>query len=140
MAMRVAFRCLTANFSPVLIQRSRPVQISANRLLWKANPAQSLSTASRLSTGNNLLQRCPNWRTRCCMLHLLTSQLMYGSVATHSSHRGDNRTLFWSIPHGTFLHVSESVNCDFYIFVVSMSRFVNSLGRIPCYDKGRWVK
>ncbi|XP_035642885.1 glycine cleavage system H protein, mitochondrial-like [Oncorhynchus keta] len=50
MAMRVAFRCLTANFSPVLIQRSRPVQISASRLLWKANPAQSLSTASRLST------------------------------------------------------------------------------------------
>ncbi|XP_023857475.1 glycine cleavage system H protein, mitochondrial-like [Salvelinus sp. IW2-2015] len=50
MAMRVAFRCLTANFSPVLIQRSRPVQISASRLLWKANTAQTLSTASLLST------------------------------------------------------------------------------------------
>ncbi|XP_038860229.1 glycine cleavage system H protein, mitochondrial-like [Salvelinus namaycush] len=50
MAMRVAFRCLTANFSPVLIQRSRHVQISASRLLWKANTAQTLSTASLLST------------------------------------------------------------------------------------------
>ncbi|XP_055777124.1 glycine cleavage system H protein, mitochondrial-like isoform X2 [Salvelinus fontinalis] len=50
MAMRVAFRCLTANFSPVLIQRSRPVQISASRLLWKANTTQTLSTASLLST------------------------------------------------------------------------------------------
>ncbi|KAK6294570.1 hypothetical protein J4Q44_G00354000 [Coregonus suidteri] len=50
MAMRVAFRCLSANFSPVLLQLSRPVQISANRLLWKANTARTLSTASRLST------------------------------------------------------------------------------------------
>ncbi|XP_041715819.2 glycine cleavage system H protein, mitochondrial [Coregonus clupeaformis] len=50
MAMRIAFRCLSANFSPVLLQLSRPVQISANRFLWKANTARTLSTASRLST------------------------------------------------------------------------------------------
>ncbi|XP_029623274.1 glycine cleavage system H protein, mitochondrial [Salmo trutta] len=50
MAMRVAFRCLSANFSTVLLQLSRPVQISANRLLWKANTVRTLSTASRLST------------------------------------------------------------------------------------------
>ncbi|XP_024295979.1 glycine cleavage system H protein, mitochondrial [Oncorhynchus tshawytscha] len=42
MAMRVAFRCLSANFSTV--------QISANRPLWKANTARTLSTASRLFT------------------------------------------------------------------------------------------
>ncbi|XP_035593681.1 glycine cleavage system H protein, mitochondrial-like [Oncorhynchus keta] len=50
MAMRVAFRCLSANFSTVLVQLSRPVQISANRLLWNANTARTLSTASRLFT------------------------------------------------------------------------------------------
>nr|ACN10330.1 Glycine cleavage system H protein, mitochondrial precursor [Salmo salar]ACN12690.1 Glycine cleavage system H protein, mitochondrial precursor [Salmo salar] len=48
--MEVAFRCLSANFSTVLLQLSRPVQISANRLLWKANTVRTLSTASRLST------------------------------------------------------------------------------------------
>ncbi|KAL1007242.1 hypothetical protein UPYG_G00083910 [Umbra pygmaea] len=50
MAMRVALRCISANFSTVLPQISRPVQISAHRLLWIANNARALSTASRLFT------------------------------------------------------------------------------------------
>ncbi|XP_010902172.1 glycine cleavage system protein H (aminomethyl carrier), b [Esox lucius] len=50
MAMRVALRCITANFSTILLQISRPVQIPAHRLLWKANTERTLSTASRLNT------------------------------------------------------------------------------------------
>ncbi|KAJ7986104.1 hypothetical protein DPEC_G00347340 [Dallia pectoralis] len=42
MAMRVAFRCMSANFSPVLPQ-IRPGQISPPRLLWRANTARTLA-------------------------------------------------------------------------------------------------
>ncbi|XP_067105320.1 glycine cleavage system protein H (aminomethyl carrier), b [Osmerus mordax] len=50
MAMRVALRCISANFSPKLPRLSRPTQLAANRLLWRTDIPRTLSTASRLST------------------------------------------------------------------------------------------
>ncbi|XP_041644438.1 glycine cleavage system protein H (aminomethyl carrier), b [Cheilinus undulatus] len=50
MAMRVALRCLSANFSPRLPQLSSAAQVSAARLLWRSGSPRTLSTSSALST------------------------------------------------------------------------------------------
>ncbi|XP_029901464.1 glycine cleavage system protein H (aminomethyl carrier), b [Myripristis murdjan] len=49
MAMRVALRCFSANFSPRLPHLSRAAQGSATRLLWRSDASRTLSTASPLS-------------------------------------------------------------------------------------------
>ncbi|XP_031702345.1 glycine cleavage system protein H (aminomethyl carrier), b [Anarrhichthys ocellatus] len=50
MAMRVAIRCLSANFSPRLPVLSSAAQVAATRLLWRSDSPRTLSTTSLLST------------------------------------------------------------------------------------------
>ncbi|XP_071381226.1 glycine cleavage system protein H (aminomethyl carrier), b [Centroberyx affinis] len=50
MAMRVALRCFSANFSPKVPQLSQIAQTPATRLLWRTDAARTLSTATPLST------------------------------------------------------------------------------------------
>lgn len=108
MAMRVALRHISANFSPKRPHLSRPVQISASRLFWRADIPRTLSTASPLSTGNggsNIPICCPDWHAQCYMLALDLHQHhnWWGLDTVFGCTFQQQRAVFWSLSHGSFL-------------------------------------